>query len=134
MSEGLQQAGSSMIEEQIGVAFIAAQRVHRFVPADVHHLEDGSPARRSRRQEARSQRVPAEIGCLQTKPADVSLHHIGHRSVREPAAFSLQPFLTGRNSGPSTSCAASSHARTAATGQATEPDTMAMVAPCPSWS
>src|ERR1700758_4197578 len=44
------------------------------------------------------------------------------------------PLPIGRNSGPVVTLEASSQARTAFTGQATEPGTIAMVWPAPSWS
>jgi hypothetical protein len=44
------------------------------------------------------------------------------------------PLATGRNRGPAVPLQASNHARTAKTGQATEPGTIAMESPAPSWS
>jgi hypothetical protein len=53
-------------------------------------------------------------------------------SARRPVPI-RPPLAIGRSSGPVLTLEASSHARTAFTGQATEPQAIAMVSPAPSW-
>src|ERR1700674_1906176 len=54
-------------------------------------------------------------------------------SASRPLLIRL-PLPIGGTSGPGVTLGAPSHARTAFTGQATEPATIAMVSPAPSWS
>ncbi len=49
-----------MIPEQVGVADVGLQNVHRLVTADVAHLEDAGAAAGGRGQETGPQRMGAE--------------------------------------------------------------------------
>jgi len=73
-----------MVLEQLRVANVAPQRVHRLVTGHVHHLEDRSALGRCRCQEARPQRVTREQARVKASPLSVRLDDISHGSIRQP--------------------------------------------------
>jgi hypothetical protein len=58
-----------MVPEQISVADIGLQHVHRLVPRHVPHLEHGRASAVGTGQEPGAQGVGAEIGCLLIRSA-----------------------------------------------------------------
>jgi hypothetical protein len=85
-----------MIPEQIGVAHVGLEHVHRFVPRNVPHLENGGAAARCAGQEAGAQGMGAELGPLEPDPFGIGLHDaadglVGEPLGAEPAALGYGP-------------------------------------------
>ena len=62
-----------MIAEQIGVAHVGLQHIHRLVPRHVPHLEHRGAAAGGAGQEAGAQRMGAEVGGFEAEPAGIGL-------------------------------------------------------------
>jgi hypothetical protein len=91
------------------------------VAAHVHHLEDRGAAPGGRGEEAGAERMAGKELRVKSDATGARLDHPDHGVT------------IGRNSAPVVMLEASSHARTTFTGQATEPQAIAMVSPAPSW-
>ena len=70
-----QQPGSRVIAEEMGIAHIAAQRVHTPMAALVHHFEDRGAAPRRRCEEAGLERMAGEELRVKSDPASARLDH-----------------------------------------------------------
>jgi hypothetical protein len=94
----------------------------------VHHLEERSPARGRRGENAVAQAVAGKMR------RDRATFGIGLAISATLRARSWPHLLTLRNTGPSMMPPTASQSRTAATGQAIDPRQTATTAPPPSWS
>src|SRR5215831_1284430 len=81
---GLQQAGTSMVAEHVGIADIALQHLHRLVPRYVTHFEHAGAAAGCARQEAGAQAVGAIIGGVEPELAGVAFGEVAYALCREP--------------------------------------------------